>query len=179
MKKQTSILIIVIILGGIFSISAAGQTRVTGEQDQSDYRVREDAVSADRVRAEATNSYAISSGDGYVFFNQSGNTSSQLSLSKTFEADSKKNEGTFNVDESIKNINVMVNGSVKTGKIIITLMLPDGKALKEITIDESADIQFNQNIRIAKDETKYFGKWTYIVEPVKATGKYRLSLNTN
>ena len=72
-----------------------------------------------------------------------------------------------------KDIETYTNGEIK-----IKISLSNGDVFKELTIDESADIQFNQNITIKDDEEKYFGKWKYIVESVSAKGSYRLMIST-
>jgi len=108
----------------------------------------------------------------------SASSSSQLSLRKSFDGESKKNNGSFDVDNSVRNISLMFGGSVKEGKITIKILLPDGKTFKDLTIDESADMQFSQNIKIAKDTEKYYGDWKYVVESTKAVGHYNLNINT-
>ncbi len=128
----------------------------------------------------AENSYVIHSGDGgYTFFTNQGKSSSQLRLTKRFEGESASNEGTFEVDETVHNINFTLNGKVRDGEIRVKLLLPDGKAFKDMQIDNSADIQYSQMIRIAENEKKYYGKWTYKIEAVKADGTYSLQISTN
>lgn len=146
------------------------------KEQAEQYRViaRDRAVATGRA---AATSYSF--GDGVYVINTSGGSSSQLSLSKTFNGESKKNEGSFDVDKSVRNINLSLSGKVKTGSIKIKITLSNGDLIKELSIDESADIQYNQNIKIADDEDKYYGKWNYSVESVKAEGTYHLSLNTH
>ena len=71
-----------------------------------------------------------------------------------------------------------VGGSVKEGEINIVITLPNGEELKDLTIDTSADIQFSQSVKISEEEDKYYGQWEYSVESNKASGHYRLSIQT-
>lgn len=123
-------------------------------------------------------SMTYSTGDGVYIMSSSGSSSSQLSLSKSFDGQSSENDGTFDVDESVRQIALQMSGSVKEGSIEIIITLPDGNELKDITIDTSADIQFNQTIKIAADEERYHGTWEYSVKSEKAVGFYRLSIQT-
>jgi len=123
--------------------------------------------------------YVVSSGDGFSFVGDRSSQSSQLSLSKRFDGETTENEGTYEVEEGVRHISLSLSGSVKEGKIIISVKLPDGELFKKMTIDNSADIQFSQMISTNKDETKYSGKWTYEIEAVKAVGSYRLTIQTN
>ncbi len=132
-----------------------------------------------RIEPGESSNYVIASPEGSFYFRtpHSGQ-SSQLSLSKSFNGESVKNEGSFDVDENVSFINFSIHGKVSEGKIKITVELPGGEELKEMTIDNSADIQFSQVIHPKQGTKKYGGKWTYEIESVKAVGNYRLSLQT-
>lgn len=139
----------------------------------------QEAEKLERYKSDNFGNYFITSPEGGLYFSGSGaGQSSQLSLSKSFNGESTKNDGTFEVDENVSYINFTISGSVKEGRIKINITLPNGEKLKEMTIDNTADIQFNQMIRPRDEEKKYSGKWTYEIEAVKAVGNYRLSLQT-
>ncbi|MCF8346660.1 MAG: hypothetical protein K9G38_05570 [Bacteroidales bacterium] len=133
---------------------------------------------SESIKSAGKADYYFQRGDGILFYGHQTGKSSQLSLSKSFDDESVKNENTFDVDKSVQSINFSISGSVEKGKIIISITLPDGEKLKEMTLDSSADIQFSQMIRPSKDDSKYGGKWTYTIEAVEATGHYRLSIQT-
>lgn len=153
------------------------QVRVEA-REREHARVAYGVASAGRAQAAPTVSSSYSTGDGFFFTNALGGSSSQISLSKTFHGESKKNEGAFDVDNTVRIITLSLSGDVKEGEIKIIISLPDGKKLKEMTIDESANIQFNQTIKISEEEKKYYGKWKYNIEAVKAIGSYRLGIST-
>ena len=208
MKKLFQRFALILILLSTFSFAAIAQNRSsTGEHDRARERAREEydvqkkleqmeklraekevqfeklreerEAQYEKLRADKYGNYVIAPPDGGVYFTgPNAGQSSQLSLSKSFDGESTKNEGTFEVDEKVAYINFSINGSVKEGRIRIIITLPNGEKLKEMTIDNTADIQFNQMIRPRSEENKYSGKWNYEIEAVKAVGNYRLSLQT-
>jgi len=184
-----------LILLAMFSFVSTAQSRSSSsererERAREEYNVQEKLEQMEKLRAEKEvqferlhagkyDNFIISSPEGGVFFTSpNAGQSSQLSLSKSFDGESTKNEGTFEVDKKVAYINFSINGSVKEGRIRINIVLPTGEKLKEMTIDNTADIQFNQMIRPRSEENKYSGKWTYEIEAIKAVGNYRLSLQT-
>jgi hypothetical protein len=184
MKKIGIILMMtptILLLG---SSALLAQSKEEAEREKvRQFREQAKAEAEFRSREEArvsSGTYVVpsSGGNEFFFFNQGGSTSSQLSLSKSFEGESTNNSGSFEVDNNVNHINLNLNGSVKSGKIKITVLLPDGDILKDVTIDESADIQYNQSIRISDEQKKYYGNWTYIIESVKATGRYRFMIQS-
>jgi len=108
-----------------------------------------------------------------------GSSSSSLNLSKTYTGESKENSGSFQVDESVRRITMNINGNVKSGSITIKILLPGGKVLKEVTLDDSANMTFSQSIRIAEEETKYYGDWKYTIAAEKCDGRYQLMISTH
>jgi len=127
----------------------------------------------------AQSAFSYSSGeDVYIMSGSgSGSSSSQLSLSKSFDGQSSENDGAFDVDETIRYIILQLSGRVEEGEIEMTITQPDGKVLKDLTINNSADVQFSQTIKIS-EEDKYYGQWGYSVKAKKAKGHYKLSIRT-
>jgi len=141
---------------------------------------------AERARERArfstwssTGSPHVISKDGYFFVNSGAQSSSQLSISKSYSGETKKNDGSFEVDKSTKNVSVRLNGNVEEGSITITILLPGGKEFKKLTIDDSANISFSQSLTIAEDETKYYGNWNYTIDARSAVGQYQLMIHTH
>jgi len=151
---------------------------VIPDKDDTFFSVRDEARGASRARSSSRALSSFSYGDGVYVMSTSGSSSSQLSLSKTFEGESKKNEGSFEVDETVRNISLTLSGAVRTGEIKIKITMSNEDVIKEMSIDESADILFTQTIKIAEDVKKYYGKWSYTIESVKAEGNYKLMIHT-
>lgn len=188
MKKR--ILFIILLIGslGIITIHAQDEETLSKEQkekmEQQKFEMQEALEQAKEVQVrwrDAGRSLpsAYSIGDGFYFEYGNGGSSSQLSLSKYFDGESKKSTGTFNVEDDVRQISINLSGAVKSGKIVIKVQLGNEDVIKDLTIDDSADIQFNQTINIAKDEKKYYGDWKYTVDAQEATGKYRISIQTH
>ena len=108
----------------------------------------------------------------------SGERNSRLMLSKEYNGQTVKKEGTFNVGSSISRIKLSIYGEVESGSITVTLVLPDGKDLKKLIMDDTADIVWSESINIKDGETKYHGDWKYRISTIKANGEYNLSINT-
>ena len=142
------------------------------------YREDEGSTYFTKPPYPTTSTMSYSTGEGVYIMSNSGSSSSQLSLSKKFDGQSSDNDGNFDVDESVRHISLSLSGSVTKGAIYITITLPDGDELKDISIDTSADIQFTQTIKISEEENRYFGQWEYAVESDDAVGHYRLSIQT-
>jgi hypothetical protein len=116
--------------------------------------------------------------NGVYYFSPSSSSSSRFSISKTFTNETKKSDGNFEVDESVRFLSLSITGGVKSGSITIVLQLPGGEEFRNMTIDESANMQFSQTLTIAEDEKKYYGKWKFIIDAKNAEGTYQLNLTT-
>jgi hypothetical protein len=115
------------------------------------------------------------------FMSSFGQTSqSQLTLRKNFRGTTNTSKGEFDVESGISHFRCMISGSVKSGKIVIGVEYPDGKTFKELTINNSADINFSQSISVKKEEEKkYTGSWSYVIKAEKAEGNYMMQILTH
>jgi len=114
----------------------------------------------------------------YVSGYGSGEHNSRLTLSKNYNGQSIDKQGTFEVEDKITKLKLSIEGHVNSGSITVSLMLPDGKIYKSLTMDDSADIQWSESLNIKEDVTKYFGTWKYRITTKVADGSYLLSINT-
>lgn len=104
----------------------------------------------------------------------------QLTIRKNFRGTTNTSKGKFDVDSGVRRLRCMINGSVRTGEISITVEYPNGKTFKELTINSSADINFSQSISIEEgEENKYVGSWSYTIKAENAEGNYLLQISTN
>ncbi len=132
----------------------------------------------ERVRAEVERAAREHVGT-YVFTSTgSPERSSKLTISKDYDGESSSKTGTFTVAEGVKKIRISISGFVKSGKIGLEVYMPGNKVLQKLSIDDTANIEWQQSINIQEDDTKYFGEWTYVVKAENAKGFYSLSLNT-
>ncbi len=174
MKKRIYLFIISVVLGTLLPSLLMAQNKESAERDEV-------KPIKERVRVPDRNTYVITSGDSDApfYYSFQSQASSKMSLSKTFNGETKSNEGTFDVDDNTRNLSFNISGSVKSGKIVIKMYLPGGDLYKEVTLDSSADMQMSSQMNISKDEKKYYGKWKYSIEAEKAEGSYRFSILTN
>lgn len=153
------------------------QWEVQFREQQKDLEER--ARDAARVRARSSAPYVLPDGEFYFAAPNRG-SQSQLTLRKNFEGTTNVSKGNFEVDENIRQLRCMINGSVDVGEIAIAIEYPDGKLFKELVINSSADINYSQSISIKEDEAKkYVGSWSYTIKANKAEGHYMLQISTN
>ena len=105
---------------------------------------------------------------------------SQLTLRNSFRGGSDSSKGDFQVEKDTRHFRCMINGKVNSGEIFIKIQYPGGKVFKELTINSSAEISFNQSLTIKEgEEDKYLGTWKYEIKATKAEGNYMLQISTN
>ena len=103
----------------------------------------------------------------------------ELTLRNTFRGESDSSNGVFQVDEGARYFKINIHGRVRSGEISIKVKYPNGKVLKEMTINPSAEINYNQSMTIKEgEEDKYIGSWTYTIKAEKAEGDYILQIIT-
>lgn len=83
------------------------------------------------------------------FYGQDGQ-SSQLTLRKSYNAESASKKTSFLVDESHKRISFNVSGECEQGEIRIIITKPGGQLLQEIIIDPSAGVEWSQSFQIGE-----------------------------
>lgn len=137
--------------------------------DHSDYSV----MAPYRLKMDnpgIPNVYSIYSGD-------SDNTS--LSISKTLEDVTFSTDFFYDVKEESTKVSFYVTGTLKAGELKITLKKPDKTAFQEITISPLADVNWNQQFNWDEDETdEYQGKWSISIAASKASGTYKVQVNS-
>jgi hypothetical protein len=109
---------------------------------------------------------------------RSNERNSRLTLSKRYDGETVSKKGVFSVESTTTKFRLSIDGSVKSGTIKVTVLLPDGKAFKTINIDDTADIHWSESINIKEGENKYHGDWKYEISTASAKGSYHLSLAT-
>jgi hypothetical protein len=150
------------------------QLQYADQAKDLEQRAREDA--RDREVIRSTRVFP----EGYYFVGSNRGSQSQITLRKHFDGTTSTSKGSFDVDSEVRQFRCMINGSVQSGEIMITIGYPDGKVFKELVINASADINFSQSISIKEgEEKKYVGSWDYIIKTDKADGDYMIQISTN
>lgn len=188
MKKKPFIsLLAVTILITFSGISLFAQEEVTPkakqENEAQDMKEQEIQVKitreAERAARDASRAW-VSTGPGNSFVYTIGGQekSSRLSLSKEYDNESTEKSGEFKVENSVKKVRIRISGEVESGSIKVSLYLPGGDVYQELTIDDSADLEWSSSFSIDEGETKYFGSWKYKVKATNAEGDYNLDITT-
>ncbi len=72
-----------------------------------------------------------------------------------------------------------VNGDCKSGEIRIKIVMPGGKTYSDIIIDESGNLNWRKSFTISDTENKdKSGAWKFEISSSKATGYFKISLQT-
>lgn len=102
-----------------------------------------------------------------------------LSINKTLSDESVEKEHKYTVAEDAIYLDLRVKGSVESGEVKITLKTPDDKEYQTIELNSSADINWNQKMKLEGDnKDKYKGKWTISVKGDKVKGRYSIYMRS-
>ena len=80
-------------------------------------------------------------------------------------------------DES--SVNLSVSGDCAEGSITVDVIMPDGKQLSEVVIDENGSLNWRKNFEAGENNGWKNGKWVFKIRAKNATGNLRISLNSN
>ncbi len=80
-------------------------------------------------------------------------------------------------DES--SVNLSVAGDCAEGSIVVTIIMPDGKQLSEVILDENGSLNCRKNFEAGENNGWKNGKWTFRIKAKDATGNLRISMNSD
>jgi hypothetical protein len=88
-------------------------------------------------------------------------------------------EFTFDVEKKVNSLIMSIMGDCKAGDIHIKIVMPNGKSYSEIVIDEFGNLNWRKSFNITETENQdKTGEWKYIVSSNKATGFFKISLQS-
>jgi hypothetical protein len=100
-------------------------------------------------------------------------------FSKSLKENSFSRDYTFDVDKSVKNFVMAVIGDCKAGEIKIKILMPNGKIYSDILIDELGNLNSRKTFAISETENQdKVGAWKFQISSSKATGFFKISLQT-
>ncbi|HPA86344.1 MAG TPA: hypothetical protein PK106_01030 [Bacteroidales bacterium] len=109
----------------------------------------------------------------------SDNESSSLTYSRNVKEKSFNKSFGFDVEPTVKNVVMAINGNCKAGEIRIKIVMPDNKVYSDIMIDEFGNLNWKKSFMISEEENKEkSGEWKFQINASKATGFFRISLQT-
>jgi hypothetical protein len=86
----------------------------------------------------------------------------------------------FEVEKTVDNVLMSVMGDCKAGDIRIKIVMPNGKVYSEIVIDEFGNLNWRKSFNISETENQdKTGEWKFQIASNKATGFFKISLQTN
>jgi hypothetical protein len=101
-------------------------------------------------------------------------------FSKSVKESTFSKEYAFDVEKTAKSVTMSVNGDCKAGEIRIKIIMPSGKSYSEILIDEFGNLNWRKSFSITETENlDKTGEWKFQVSASKATGIFRITLQTN
>jgi hypothetical protein len=115
---------------------------------------------------------------GFAF--SDNNQMTRWDFSKNVKESTFSKEYGFDVEKTAKSVVMSVNGDCKNGEIRIKITMPNGKTYSEILIDESGNLNWRKSFSITETENvDKAGEWKYQISATKATGYFKISLQTN
>ncbi|MFC0875796.1 hypothetical protein ACE01N_04335 [Saccharicrinis sp. FJH2] len=102
---------------------------------------------------------------------------SELMLRKTFNGQSLEATKKFSVETYYSKLKLIIQGEVNSGSIIITFISPTGKEFKTITVDNTFDVYFNQELNLKSNPSEWIGEWKLKIKTEKADGSYSVQIH--
>jgi len=143
--------------------------RVYGRRGDRSFRVEEPMVWS-----------SSGSGDfrGFVF--NDNNQMTRWDYSRNVRESTFSNEYRLDVEKTANSVVMSVNGNCREGEIVIKITMPNGKTYSEILIDESGSLNWRKSFSISESENQdKTGEWKYKISGDKASGYFKISLQTN
>ena len=113
------------------------------------------------------------------YFNTGDSERTTWDFSKSVKEKSFSQDYTFDVEKTASNVVMSVNGDCKAGEIRIKIVMPNGKVYSDITIDEFGNLNWRKSFSITEEENKdKAGVWKFQINASKATGYFKISLQT-
>jgi hypothetical protein len=100
-------------------------------------------------------------------------------FSKSVKENTFINDYAFDVEKSVKTVIMSVMGDCKEGEIKISIQMPDGKNYSDIVLDGFGNLNWRKSFNISDTENQdKTGKWKFKIDSKKATGYFKISLQT-
>ena len=119
-------------------------------------------------------------GDSYFLYSAGESERTTWDFSSPVKENSFSKKYTFDVDKTAKSVVMSVNGDCKAGEIRIKIVMPNGKDYSDIVIDEFGNLNRRKSFTISTTENQdKTGEWKFEVTSTKATGFFKISLQSN
>jgi hypothetical protein len=117
--------------------------------------------------------------EGFNWYSHKGDDErTSWDFSKSIKESSFSRDYVFDVDLS-SSVVMVVNGECKEGEIRIKIVMPNGKVYSDILIDEFGNLNWRKSFPVSEEENKdKAGAWKFQINASKATGFFKISLQT-
>ncbi|MEI6048044.1 MAG: hypothetical protein WCS03_04030 [Bacteroidota bacterium] len=100
-------------------------------------------------------------------------------FSKSVKETTFSKEYSFDVEKTVNTVVMSVMGDCKTGEIRIKIVMPSAKNYSDIVIDESGNLNWRKSFTVSETENQdKTGEWKFKIDSNKATGFFKISLQT-
>ena len=100
-----------------------------------------------------------------------------LEIQKDLAGETISADFNYEVNKDATGMNLNVNGSIDSGKVVITIKKPDGSVFNEYILSPLANVNWYQTLKFeGEEESAYIGKWTVTVAAENAKGKYNIQM---
>lgn len=100
-------------------------------------------------------------------------------FSKSVKESTFARDYSFDIEKTVNQVVLSVNGDCKAGEIRIQIVMPNGKDYSNIVIDELGNLNMRKSFSISETENQdKAGEWKFKISSTKATGYFKISLQT-
>ena len=123
----------------------------------------------------------INSSDVFVLGVPRSNVeTSKWELFKTIKENTFSKDYTFEIDKTTKAAIMSITGNCTAGEIRVKIVMPNGTNYLDMLIDNSGNMNWRKTITITETENQdKIGDWTCEINSSKATGQFRITIQTN
>jgi hypothetical protein len=117
---------------------------------------------------------------GMPFFGRGGDGErTTWDFSKQVKETTFSKSYSFDVEKTAGTVVMSVMGDCKAGEIRVKILMPGGKTYSDILIDEFGNLNWRKSFTISEEENKdKAGEWIFKIDASKATGYFKISLQT-
>lgn len=117
---------------------------------------------------------------GMQFYGRGGDSErTTWDFSKQVKETTFSKSYSFDVEKTAGTVVMTVMGDCKAGEIRVKILMPGGKTYSDILIDEFGNLNWRKSFTISGEENKdKTGEWIFKIDAAKATGYFKISLQT-
>jgi hypothetical protein len=175
------------------ALQALKERQIIIDKDQKDLLIDVQAAdpAGDQVRifnrrgsrsSAGADPFVFSYGNGESYFGHSFGGDEERTtwdFSKSLKENTYSRDYSFDVEKTVKSVVMSVMGDCKAGDIRIKIIMPGGKSYSDILIDESGNLNWRKSFNISETENQdKTGDWKFQISSNKATGFFKISLQT-